>query len=700
MAQAHPRGAERHPRIPNRLWLAPPPVKRHLPQQMLQFLLLPLVLVVAMIAFALTVGTTFGAPAANFVQSYTDIAVPNEPPIPETTYLYDRNGKLITTLHAEVDRTPVPLSKISENLQNAVIAIEDRNFYSHGGVDFQALVRAAITDVNSGKIVQGGSTITQQLVKLMYTGGERTLSRKLKEAVLAGKISRRYTKAEVLEKYLNLVYFGHGAYGAEAAARTYFGVSARKLSIPQAALLAGLIQAPADYDPYRHMAAAKARRAVVLQVMAEQGYISGDQATSFSAKRIRVVKPGTVAPTPAAYFVDYISRYLQSQLSTRETFEGGLQVTTTLDWNMQRAAERAVASHLSHPGDPAAALVAIDPRTGEIRAMVGGRDFTRAKFNLATQAHRQTGSAFKVFTYTAAMQKHIDPHAVMSGPPSITIPDRRCLNAGYKPWQVSNFADESAGTMSLLDALAHSVNTIFAQLVLDVGPDRVAKVAHEMGIKSKLQPVCSITLGSQAVTPLDMTVAYSTLAARGIRHLPQAVQVVKSSSGDRILQAKTKGTRVLRQNDADLVVYAMQGVIQKGTGTAANIGRPAAGKTGTNQAFRDAWFCGFVPQLTACVWVGYPKTENRSMYNIEGFPEVFGGSIPARIWHDFMISALAHTRWGGFPTPSFAGYDIEPHRVLSIAPPPAPSPSRSPSPQPSKSPKPKKCQKPPCKPGD
>jgi len=673
------------------MWLVPPPIKRHLPQQLLQLMALPLLLAVALLAFGLTVGTTFGAPAADFVHSYTDIQVPQEPPLAQTTYLYDRNGKLITTLHAEVNRTPVPLSKISPDLQHAVIAIEDRNFYRHGGVDFQALVRAAVADVNSGKIVQGGSTITQQYVKLVYTGSERTLSRKLKEAVLAEKISRKYSKKEILEKYLNLVYFGHGAYGAEAAAQTYFGAPASKLSIPQAALLAGLIQAPADYDPIRHRDAARARRNVVLRVMAEQGYLTPDQATELSAKPVKVLRNAKAAPTPAAYFVDYVSRFLQRRLSTRETFSGGLKVTTTLDWDMQRAAERAVASHLSQPGDPAAALVAIDPRTGEIRAMVGGRDFTRAKFNLATQAHRQTGSAFKVFTYAAAMQQRIDPHAVMSGPPSLTIPDPRCQ--GPKgPWQVSNFADESAGTMSVLDSLAHSVNTIFAQLVVDVGPSKVALVAKQMGIRSKLQSVCSITLGSQAVTPLDMATAYATLASGGVRHWPQAIQAVKSPQGDVLLRGSKKGTRVLRQNDADQVVYAMQGVIDHGTGTAAGIGRPAAGKTGTNQAFRDAWFCGFVPQLVTCVWVGYPKTEDRSMYNVEGFPEVFGGSIPALIWHDFMQVALARTRWLSFRTPSFSGYTVQPERIVLLPPPP------SPSPQPSKSPKPPKCQHPPCKP--
>src|SRR5439155_3883352 len=323
---------------------------------------------------------------------------------------------------------------------------------------------------------------------------------------------------------------------------------------------------------------------VGLEVMAQQGYIPHDEATQLAAKPIKVLKNPKAQPTPSAYFVDYVSRYLQHQLSVRDTFTGGLRVTTTLDWNMQRAAERAVASHLSRPGDPSAALVAIDPRTGEIRAMVGDRDFTRAKFNLATQARRQTGSAFKVFTYATAMEQRYDPEAVMSGPPHVTIDDPRCLDEKYKPWEVSNFADESAGTMALSDALANSVNTIFAQLVVDVGPDQVAKTARRMGVRSKLQPVCSITLGTQAVTPLDMAVAYSTLAARGVRHWPTSVRSAETPDGHRVFTSKRSGTRVMSPNDADLVTAAMQGVIQRGTGTAAAIGRRASGQAGTNQA--------------------------------------------------------------------------------------------------------------------
>ncbi|TMK85286.1 MAG: hypothetical protein E6G44_07590 [Actinobacteria bacterium] len=290
-AQPQHKRAGGESRVPVRIWLVPPPVRRRLPKRMLQFLLLPPMLAVALIAFLLTVGSTFGAQASHFVHSYTDATVPQEPPFAQTTYIYDRNGKLITTLHAEVNRTPLPLSQISPNLQHAAIAIEDKNFYRHGGVDFEALARASIADIRSGGIVQGGSTITQQYVKLVYTGSERTLSRKLKEAVLAEKISRMYTKNQILDKYLNLVYFGHGAYGAQAAAQTYFGVNAGKLTLGQAALLAGLIQAPADYDPARHAAVAKARRNLVLERMAKQGYMTRDLADRISRRPLQPLPP-------------------------------------------------------------------------------------------------------------------------------------------------------------------------------------------------------------------------------------------------------------------------------------------------------------------------------------------------------------------------------------------------------------------------
>jgi penicillin-binding protein 1A len=327
---------------------------------------------------------------------------------------------------------------------------------------------------------------------------------------------------------------------------------------------------------------------------------------------------------------------------------GGLRVATTLSPRLQRAGGTAIAAHLVTPGDPAAALVAIDPRTGAIEAMTSLVPGARQPvFNLAAQAHRQAGSAFKTFTLTAALEDGISLDSMWTGPPSLTIPDPRCLGP-TGPWQVHNYADESAGTMPLVQAITHSVNTIFAQVVVRVGPDSVAAVAQRMGIRSKLEPVCSITLGSQAVTPLEMTDAFATLADRGVRHAPFAIEKVRSS-GRLLLERKSGPSRVaVPRGVADEVTYALQHVITEGTGTAAAIGRPAAGKTGTGENFQDAWFCGYVPQLAACVWVGYPQGEI-AMGDVEGFSGVFGGSLPALIWHDFMTTALAR-----LPVESFA----------------------------------------------
>jgi len=626
------------------------------------------------LAVAATIGRVTGA-----LTRYTDVRIPPIPVGPQTTFVFDRHGKPVTTLHAEVNRTIVPLGQISPNLQDAVVAVEDRDFYRHGALDAVAIFRAAYENALNGRILQGGSTITQQLAKNLFTSGARTLPRKVHEAVLAVKLEKRYTKRQILSMYLNTVYFGHGAYGAQAAAETYFGVPAGRLKPLPAATLAGIIAAPGQFDPATHPQDALARRNLVLKDLGQQGYITPTQASRLEGKRLKV--PGLAHPQPTLYpyFMDTVTQRLLNLTGYTKTFEGGLRVTTTLDQKDQQAAERAVSSELPSPSDPSAALVAIDPATGEIRALVGGRDFDKQKFNLATQAHRQTGSAAKTFTLTAAMEQGISLKSTWSGPPHLIVDDPRCMDPKTgKPWDVSNFADESAGTMSLLDATAHSVNTIFAQLVLDVGPDQVVKAAKALGVRTRLQAVCSITLGSQAVTPLDMATAYATLADRGVRHDTQVVSSIRDASGHVLWRDGSKGVRAVPENDADLVTYALQGVVTHGTGTAATLPRrPVAGKTGTGQSFRDAWFCGYTPQLAACVWVGYKKGEI-SMHNVEGYADVFGGSIPARIWHDFMSTAMAGQRVLDFPTPDFSRNTLNPKHSVTLPPPsPSPSPKRS-----------------------
>jgi membrane peptidoglycan carboxypeptidase len=647
-------------------------------------------LTAAAVALLLTVAfLPLGASANRFSQILADVQVPKARPLPNSTFVYDRYGHLLTVFHGAEDRRPIPFSRIPKVMREAVISAEDEHFYTEGAVNFRSTLRAAWVDLVRHGAVQGGSTITQQYVKDVYTGSKDTIGRKIREALIAQKLNTRLTKNQILARYLNEVYFGHGAYGIQAAALAYFGVPAHELKVAQAAVLAGIIAAPSQFDPLSHPRHARMRRDYVLQRMVADGYLTGHRARRIEKHGVRL-SPARQRPDDAPYFMNYVTQALEQRFGVRRTLTGGLRVQTTIDPRLQAAADAAVRSHLSTQGDPSAALVSIDPSNGEVRAMVGGANFAKAQFNLATQAHRQAGSSFKPFTLATAMTQHISLLSRWNGPPSLVVKDPRCFTTDpktgvYGPWHVSNYADESAGTMSLLDATANSVNTIFSQVVLDVGPDHVASMAHAMGIESKLQPVCSITLGTQPVTPLEMTQGYATLASGGIRHYATGLTSVRTSTGKQLLRAPSRGTQVLSSRNASLVTYALQGVIQHGTGTAANIGRPAAGKTGTAENFQDAWFCGYVPQLVTCVWVGYPKGEI-PMHNVEGFPDVFGGSIPAEIWHDFMQRALAGVPVVGFPRPSLAGYNMNPPLSVGQAPvfnqygggvpipPPAPAP--------------------------
>jgi penicillin-binding protein 1A len=556
-----------------------------------------------------------------------------------TSLVYAADGSWLGTVPTGRNREPVPLWRMGRWLPLATVAIEDRRFWNHGALDYPAIARAALANLKAGHIVQGGSTITQQLVRDRYLGpGQMTLGRKLREACLAVELARRWSKRRILKEYLNLVFYGHHAYGAQAGAWTYFSRPAPRLTLAQAALLAGLPQAPSLDDPFRHPRRALARRNEVLAAMRRSGTIS--------PRRYRVAVASSLGLDPGhryrrvrfATFFDVALRELVRRGSMRAR-HGGLRVQATLDPGLQHLADRALAGWLHGASGPAGALVAIDPRTGAIRAMTtaipGGR---RSHFNLASQSHRQAGSAFKVFTLTAAIERGIPLSSVWHGPASLTIPSRRCLNANGR-WVVHNFADESTGTMTLQQAIAHSVNTIFAQVVMRVGPRRVVAVAHRMGIRSPLKPVCSITLGPEGVSPLEMTRAFATLAAAGVRHDATALRHVATADGALVSRQRRSGKRVLTRRVAERVTQALTGVVRAGTGRAADPGRPAAGKTGTAEDFKDAWFCGYVPQLAACVWIGHPQAEI-PMHNLDGFAQVVGGSVPARIWHDFMVGAL------------------------------------------------------------
>ena len=595
------------------------------------------VAVLALIAAAIAAA---GVTGTIFVFSNCSLSKLRPISLGQNSFVYARDGSLLGAVPAVTNRQPLALWQESPWLVKGTVAIEDRRFYEHGGVDYVAIARAIVADVKAGKIVQGGSTITQELVRNLYIGShERTLTRKLREACLANKVADRLTKRQILAAYLNTIFYGRHAYGAQAAAETYFSRSARSLTLPQAALLAGLPQAPSVYDPFLHPRQARERRNEVLRAML--GAHDIDWLQYRWAKRAPIVLHAGNLYSQIVHpdFFGYVQKELVRLYGKRRVEAGGLHVETTIDPHLQMVARRAISTHLPNPRDPGAALVAIDPRSGAIRAMVSYLPGHRKlQFNLATQSGRQAGSAFKPFVLATALNRGISLNTYFSGPPALTIPDLHCSTNGVL-WDVHNFADEEAGTMNLVDATAHSVNTIFAQLVDKIGATNVVHVAHMMGIRSRLESVCSITLGTQAVNPLEMTDAYATLASRGVHHPPQALALVRGPRGEILGRLAPRGARAIPTSTADQVTYALQHVIENGTGTAAALSRPAAGKTGTAEGFEDAWFCGYVPQLTTCVWVGYPGREV-PLENIEGFPQVFGGSIPAEIWHTFMSSAL------------------------------------------------------------
>jgi penicillin-binding protein 1A len=617
---------------------------------------LVIVLVAAGILAATLAGAAFTGRALVF--SSCDLNALRPITLGENSFLYASDGSLLGVIPSTRNRQSLQLQKMSPWLPKATVAIEDNRFWQHGALDYQGIARALYEDISAGKIVQGGSTITQQLVRNLYIGhADRTLTRKVKEACLAAKLAKRWSKSQILAGYLNEVFYGRHAYGAQAGAQTFFSTSARKLTLTQAALLAGLPQAPSVYDPVQHPEAALRRRNEVLRAMLTAGSITPRQYADAVGDSLGV-KPGTLYSAQRhPNFFGWAAQQLVDRFGAQRMEAGGLQVRTTLDPRMQYAARNAVAGVLRVKTDPAAAVVAIDPRTGAVKAMVSYLpDGRTLKFNLAAQSGRTAGSAFKPFTLATAINQDISVYTGLSGPSSLTITDPKCSTNGV-PWNVHNYADESGGYMNLLDATAHSVNTIYAQLVDIVGPDQVAITAHKMGITSQLDSVCSITLGSQAVNPLEMTDAYATLAARGVHRDPQAFELVRGPRGGQIGKLNAPGAQAIPQNTADLVTYALEGVVSHGTGTAAYFGRPVAGKTGTAEDYKDAWFCGYVPQLAACVWIGYPKAEI-SLFNVEGYGAVFGGSLPALIWNRFMSEAVKSLPVQDFPYPQFTGHTV------------------------------------------
>jgi penicillin-binding protein 1A len=571
---------------------------------------------------------------------------------PERTQVYDRDGKLIEVLKDEQDRIVVPLSRISPTLQQAVIAAEDARFYEHKGVDDRGIVRAAVSNLLSGQVNQGGSTITQQLIRNSYPNlKDISIIRKIKEAALAAQLEGKLSKQEILHRYLNRVYFGAGYYGVEAASKGYFGKHASQVTLAQAATLAGIIREPVSSEPRQHPERAKQLRNSVLERMAQLGMISPTKAAQAERQALKIEKPRHLGGR-YPWFIDGLKRQLQEddrlgktrEARTQRLFEGGLRIHTTLDQKMQLAAEQAVA-RWRPPKGPDIALVAIDPRDGGVRAVVGGRNFKDESYNAALQGvGRQPGSSFKTFVLAAALDAGISPDSVWESSPF----DQLVCGS---PWSVDNYEGGGSGLISVREATRRSVNGVYGRLMEKLCPDRVADMAERLGLPHipAKKRVPSMALGSAEVRPIDMASAYATLADMGVYHKPTFFEQIDHRSGRTVIDEPSKPERRVSAALAWQVTDILKGVITGGTGVAANIGRPAAGKTGTNQAYRDAWFVGYTPQLAVAVWMGNPKAQ-QEMYNVQGV-RVAGGTFPARVWHDFMAVAMADQPVLDWPKP-------------------------------------------------
>lgn len=521
-------------------------------------------------------------------------------------------------------RQKLTIKQIPDQVINAFIAAEDRRFYQHNGVDYQSIVRAVASNLLARDLVEGGSTITQQVARIVYLNQDRTMGRKVQEAFLAQKIERTLSKNQVLEKYLNLVYLGSGAYGVADAAWVYFSKSVDQLSLSETAMIAGLPPAPSDYSPLVNLQVARQRRDIVLERMQEAGFITEAEVEQARAQPL-TLKPSApkklYSDTP--YFTSYVQQQLPKLLTKEQLEAGGLTVETSLNATWQKAAQKAVKDAVKNIG-PAegfkqAALVAVDPRNGEIRAMVGGTDFTTSQFNRVTQAQRQPGSSFKPILYTTAIATGISPYASYLDAP-LTVD-------GYQP---QNYSRKYSGWLTLRDALTNSVNLVSVRLLIDVGFDPVIKMGHDMGIQSELFPTYSLALGASEVNLLELTSAYATLAAKGNHTETHGIRRIINRKGEVIYTAKLKPKQVVDQDSVAIVTWMMQNVINSGTGQSAQIGRPVAGKTGTSENARDLWFIGFVPQMAAGVWLG----------NDDNTPTWSYSSTAAEVWHNFMTTVV------------------------------------------------------------
>jgi penicillin-binding protein 1A len=675
---------------------------------------------VAIATLTCALGITFlGAETVRAATQHDGLPDVHLRPLAQRSEIVAADGSLLSALYEE-DRQPVSLQAVPKVLVDAVVSTEDSAFYEHDGVSVRGLFRAAKANATSGAVEEGGSTITQQLVKQSILTADRTYDRKAREAVLAFRMEHELTKDQILETYLNTVYFGEGAYGVRAAATRYFGKPLEQVSLPDAALLAGMISSPQRFDPVQHADAALVRRRHVLGRMVKSGAITRSQANEADTAPL----PTSIVrdqPQPSDHFTEEVRRQLLADERLGATpeersslvFRGGIRVETTLDPALQAAAEQAVRDKL--PESPfTAALVAIDPGTGDVKALVGGPNFAEAKYNLATQGARQAGSSFKTIALAAWIASGRSPEDLVDA----TAPCQFPTPGAPEPfWNVDNYDGEDAPPIvTLREATVHSLNCAYARLALTLGPEKIVDMAHKLGLTHDLPVVPSIVLGSATVSPLEMASVYATIAADGVRRPPVFIRRVLGPDGRVLLANNPAEERVLEPQVARSVTDVLRNVVTRGTARKAAIGRPAAGKTGTAQEWRDAWFDGYTPQLAAVVWMGSP-TGQESMTNVAGI-HVTGGSFPAQIWSQFMAAAMAPlpvkdfdpvdptlwppNNWIGAPPavlpPGFVlpphlqppppGVILDPATGLPIAPPPPPPPAPTVAPAPGPAPAP------------
>jgi penicillin-binding protein 1A len=647
-------------------------------------------------AVAVAAGTVVG-----LIYAFARVPLPAEVPTAQTiVFLDETGGKEIGTLSAQENRRVVKLDKIPEDARRAVLAAEDRDFYEHGAISWRGLARASAANLLRRRISEGGSTITQQYVKNAFpgVGRDRTLFRKLKEAVIAVKLERKFSKDQILEFYMNTVYFGRGAYGIDAAARTYFKQKVENLTPGQSALLAGVIRSPEFYGKREHATSAKARRNYILQAMVDRGWLTAKAGRTATASKLGVVwstKRGGIANSRAPFFLEKVRQYLVARYGAEAVNLGGLRVRTTLDMRMQDQANATMRRILNDPkNDPRAALVAIDPRNGAVRAMYGGRSFKSRQFNYATDSIRQAGSTMKPFVLAQALNDGISVNSVYPGPAELIVNGE----------DFKNYGDTNYGQMTLRDATRLSVNTIYVQLMQQVQPDRVAKFARAHGLAAELggpadpkrdprpleaapvlKPVLALSLGSGDVTTLQLASAFGTWANRGIHQAPHLVEKVVDSKG-RVLEDHRgqQGAQVIAREHADTMNLVLRGAVENGTGNVARLyGREVAGKTGTTSDYTDARFVGYTTDLVTSVWLGFDDHEKK-LVNVRGYDGISGGTLPAQIWHDFMDEATRNRPNEPFVQPDqLGGQVLNPTTTAPpVTVPPTTQPPAQPNPQP------------------